>query len=577
MHSIDRRRFVPASIVLALVMSACSTGGGVSAIPGSVGVIPGTGTAQPPAHRHARAGRLVLHIKIPKKRRHHRHAHYISPATQSMTIGLTGPTPVSTTAPLTASSQGCSGTLSTTYCTLSIALQPGSYSGSISTADANGHELSANQSVSFHISSGQANSIGITLGGIPTSAIVVPDAASTLSGSMSAGFTLSKCGSDQVSVYGVDTDGNLILGAGAPTPSLQSDTTSSLTVSTPSPYAPNTFTIVRPSPPPSAASTVHLTAKVTPDAESGASPVSTSIPMTFNHDICGALTEFSGLTRYPVGIANGPDGNIWFTEDTGGIGGIGKITTGGVVTEYTSGINGVPERITTGPDGNLWFTEGGNLVGTITPGGTVTEYSNGISAGADPWGITTGPDGNLWFTEQNGQHVAKITTNGAVTEYSGFSAGSPQGIVTGPDGNLWFGNCGPEIGTISTSGSGTLYTAGITGGTAPLSGIASGPDGNLWFTEYYGGRVGKITTSGNVTEYTASSKNNPALAGITAGPDGNLWYAECSGSAIGKMTTAGVFTEYFVTPGAAPNGITVGPDGSLWFTEIGGKRIGRLQ
>jgi hypothetical protein len=56
-------------------------------------------------------------------------------------------------------------------------------------------------------------------------------------------------------------------------------------------------------------------------------------------------------------IAAGPDGNLWFTENS--VNQIGRITTTGAITQYPAPTaNSVPNGITTGPDGNLWFTEG---------------------------------------------------------------------------------------------------------------------------------------------------------------------------------------------------------------------------
>lgn len=48
----------------------------------------------------------------------------------------------------------------------------------------------------------------------------------------------------------------------------------------------------------------------------------------------GTVTEYSIPTPIsePVGIANGPDGNLWFTESYGNK--IGKITTEGQIKEY---------------------------------------------------------------------------------------------------------------------------------------------------------------------------------------------------------------------------------------------------
>lgn len=59
------------------------------------------------------------------------------------------------------------------------------------------------------------------------------------------------------------------------------------------------------------------------------------------------ITEFSIPTHPagPIGIAAGPDGNLWFAENTNAIdraGQIGRITLAGVVTESrvsTSGTN----------------------------------------------------------------------------------------------------------------------------------------------------------------------------------------------------------------------------------------------
>ena len=55
----------------------------------------------------------------------------------------------------------------------------------------------------------------------------------------------------------------------------------------------------------------------------------------------------------------GSDGALWFTNS--GNNSIGRITTGGVVTNYTDPGILIPEPITAGPDGALWFA---NTAGT---------------------------------------------------------------------------------------------------------------------------------------------------------------------------------------------------------------------
>jgi streptogramin lyase len=284
-----------------------------------------------------------------------------------------------------------------------------------------------------------------------------------------------------------------------------------------------------------------------------------------------------------IAIATGPDGNLWFAEDTGNR--IGRITPSGTVTEFnvpTAHSN--PEGITAGPDGNLWFTEYTfDKIGRITPAGIVTEFATGITPGSSPNGITAGPDGNLWFTEDSGNRIGRITPSGTVTEFSsGITAFSrPFGIAAGADGNLWFTEySGNRIGRITPSGAVTEFSTGITASSQP-TGIAARPDGNLWFTESdrsNGNRIGRITLAGTVTEFSTGIAASCQPTGITAGGDGNLWFTEYNGNQIGRITPAGIVTEFStgLTPGASPNSIAAGPDGNLWFTEGGYKKIGRF-
>ena len=57
----------------------------------------------------------------------------------------------------------------------------------------------------------------------------------------------------------------------------------------------------------------------------------------------------------------------------------------------------------------MWFTNlGNNSIGRITTAGVVTNYTGtGIS---DPTGITAGPDGALWFTNLGNNSIGRITT-----------------------------------------------------------------------------------------------------------------------------------------------------------------------
>jgi len=89
---------------------------------------------------------------------------------------------------------------------------------------------------------------------------------------------------------------------------------------------------------------------------------------------------------------------------------IGRITTAGAITEYrvvTAGSHVV--GIALGPDGALWFTDNGvGRIGRITLTGAITEYLIPTASGG-PFGIAAGPDGALWFAENSANKIGRIS------------------------------------------------------------------------------------------------------------------------------------------------------------------------
>ncbi len=126
----------------------------------------------------------------------------------------------------------------------------------------------------------------------------------------------------------------------------------------------------------------------------------------------------------------GADGNVWFADHgtTPSIGEINPAT--GAITEYNLAANGgnpgstpsAPPAIAAGPDGNIWFTDEGptKAIGRITTGGAVTEFNTGLPAGSVPFGIGAGPDGNIWFTDRSttAPAIGRITPSGVITEFT---------------------------------------------------------------------------------------------------------------------------------------------------------------
>jgi streptogramin lyase len=298
-----------------------------------------------------------------------------------------------------------------------------------------------------------------------------------------------------------------------------------------------------------------------------------------------SATEVSGIFNASTA---GECQNLWFTETNGTTNRIGVMTpNGNKSNEYvtTPTAASFPSSIVAGPDGNLWFTENTpNNIGVVTPGGAFTEYPIMYPAGYGSsnlygaYGITSGPDGNLWFTEANSPEdasfVGSISPTGTINTYQiGFTA-APHGIAAGPDGNLWFAESGNNrIGRITPGAPNTVTHFPTPTSPSGPEGITAGPDGNLWFTEATANKIGMISPTGTVTEFPVPT-NSAGLIGIATGPDGNLWFAESNVNQISRITPTGTVTE-FTVPGT-PKLITAGPDGNLWFTDFGTGKIGKI-
>ena len=138
------------------------------------------------------------------------------------------------------------------------------------------------------------------------------------------------------------------------------------------------------------------------------------------------------------GIAAGPDGALWFTQqqyEGKTRDGIGRMTTDGQSTSWPLPHRRAgPTRIAAGPDGALWFTEqDAHAIGRITTAGAISEFP--LTTGLSPYDIKPGPDGAMWFTADS--CIGRITTSGQVTAWPVAGAGRLLGIAPARDGSIW--------------------------------------------------------------------------------------------------------------------------------------------
>ena len=225
----------------------------------------------------------------------------------------------------------------------------------------------------------------------------------------------------------------------------------------------------------------------------------------------GVITEFKTPTAdsNPQGIAVGGDGNLWFAESNNEA--IGRITPAGAIKEFPLGSNldvSYDDGIAKGADGNVWFiaddSDGNGLIARITPTGGITSFPLNDS----PDTLAAGPDGNLWVGNSDGT-IEQVTTGGIATSFSLPDGAGVNSIRAGSDGNLWFTTYGNnQLGKITTAGAISEFT--LPGSSDPnATGIqpndlSQSADGAIWYVDAYEPDIGKIDLTNALLATSAS-------------------------------------------------------------------------
>ena len=291
---------------------------------------------------------------------------------------------------------------------------------------------------------------------------------------------------------------------------------------------------------------------------------------------------------FPVAIAHGSDGNLWFTDAKRAAVGVFNPTTLATAEFPLPDSDDVPGQFIAGPGGDLSFTafvkaSHVSAIGQIDPASHELTLASLPSLSFTPVAIAAGSDGNVWFNEVNGGTTRIASYDPATRAIVENAGGGRGGITTGSDGDLWY-----------TTGTGTLtrfdpVTHLATpfplpdGLTVPVGGptVVSGPGDALSFVANNYLSVATIVPATGAA-ITGSIRLDPTGSGTSTTRPGYLEvYLDLDDDGIvdpGEPTTRTDDTGRYAFTGLVPGSYTVriAPSGGTVVTSPAGSEAGQL-
>jgi uncharacterized repeat protein (TIGR03803 family) len=307
----------------------------------------------------------------------------------------------------------------------------------------------------------------------------------------------------------------------------------------------------------------------------------TSLPLRAQtYSTLWSFRESDGCCQlYPGLLAQGRDGNIYGTAQSGGANGWGNVfvmTPDGALTpihdfNFTDGA-GPTAGLNLGFDGNFYgatYQGGANSAGTVfrvTPGGTVTvlhSFANGTDGAFPRTPPTQAPDGNLYGATGNGTATVlyKITPAGVFSVVTSLPSKTYSPLIVAKDGNLYgmtllggtFNQGAAFQFNPKTKKVKIIYSFDQPTGDSPYGPLMQAKDGKLYGMTAAGGTKSggvlfQMTTAGHYVvlynfDNTDATNGAEPFGGVVQGSDGFLYGVTSIGGAFGKGTLFKVSTK----------------------------------
>lgn len=295
----------------------------------------------------------------------------------------------------------------------------------------------------------------------------------------------------------------------------------------------------------------------------------------------GALKQFKVPTAnsQPRAIANGSDGNLWFTEGTeftNSPAKVARITPAGSITEFDVDCNFcILTDIVQGPDDILYMTSNNPIlvrfdVATETQLASIDIPNSNAVAG------DMAIDGDdIWFTDFNNDSLWRYSiTAGQFTQFP--LQIQPSDVVIDGAGSAWFTAPFDNAVNRLNPATGTVESFPVPDGLSPRQ-LTIATDGQIWFTSRFVPQgVGRLDPTTGVV-ITFPTPDSPGPEGIAASPDGSIWFTQTTKGNIASIDNTGVITEAKTVKGSEPFGITVAPNADPWYAMMAANKIATLR
>jgi len=311
------------------------------------------------------------------------------------------------------------------------------------------------------------------------------------------------------------------------------------------------------------------------------SPTPEMVAATPTAEVNGLASDGANGIWFDDAEDSGPEaGTVYMAHYVPGVPGLARVN----IHKLPVGENGQIFGVAPGQNGDEWFTRPfRGTVARIASDGTVTDFP--LGGHASPEGVVVDSSGNVFVAirgSDTSEHIDRLTPSGELSEW-GSTGGDPLNLIIGPDGNLWVAGFTAGVSELSsTVPHQESKNYPVTNPNGEFAVDVASLDGKVWATIAGNApHIESISPSGAIRDYKLPGISSPGS--IVAGPDGAIWftgYIKKSGRTfIGRLDPNGGLSKYILGPAVAPRYLAATPD-AVYFTQndnIGGNETGLMR